>query len=114
MHKVANTIAYLRQCQRHRAVGMTVYMTTDPEWLVDMAINRRAGWPDDPTCQRGSARPVNGRQYPAKAAGDAYRHLELLARAINTPRLVVHIGELGEWRQLLLRRLPQRFCAQDG
>ena len=44
MTKVANTLAYLRQCQTAREAGYPVQFTTDPAWLVEQAINRRAGW----------------------------------------------------------------------
>lgn len=105
--KIASTIAYLRRCQAARAAGHLVSFTTDPAWLVQMAINRRAGWPDDPGFTRGSAMPVEGR-YPKKASGDAYRHLRLLADIINS-RVIVREGELGEWRVLIMRRLPGRI-----
>ena len=108
MTKLGATIQYLRICQTARAAGVPMSYTTDPAWLVTMAINRRAGWPDDPTLSRGSARPVAGR-YPKKAAGDEYNHLRLLARAINTPRLIVRVGELAEWRKLLLAKIPGRI-----
>ena len=105
---VSSTIAYLRARQHARATGHPVAFTTDPAWLVNMAINRRAGWPDDPSVYRGSAMPVNG-QYPAKASGSAFAHLRLLARNINTPRLIVRASECGEWRRLIERRLPYRL-----
>jgi len=106
--KIKATIKYLRRCQAARAAGYPVAFTTDPAWLVTMAINRRAGWPDEPGFTRGSAMPVAGR-HPKKASGDAYRHLRLLADEINTPRLIVREGQLGEWRELILRRLPGRI-----
>jgi hypothetical protein len=106
--KVSATIAYLKQCQVARNAGALVSYTTDPAWLVDMAINRRAGWPDDPSFSRGSAMPVGGK-YPSKASGDRYNHLRLLAYQINTPRLIVRDTELGEWRQALVARIPGRF-----
>jgi hypothetical protein len=102
------TLAYLRKCQAARAAGYPVSYTTDPAWLVEQAINRRAGWPEDPSHTRGSCQPVQGR-YPKKASGNTYRHLMNLSRHINTPRLIVHDGELGEWRVLLRRRIPTRI-----
>jgi hypothetical protein len=105
------TINRLHHCQAARAAGQRVSLTTDPAWLVTIAINRRAGWPDDPSLSRGSCPPVNG-VYPKKASGDAYRHLRLLAQAINTPRLRVYQQSLGEWKQVLVKRLPQRFCTR--
>lgn len=109
MSAVSATLAYLRQCQAARAQGYPVSYTTDPAWLVTMAINRRAGWPDDPSLTRGSATPVNGK-YPAKASGDAYRHLRLIAAEVNTPRLIVREARLGEHRWLA-RRLLGRFTS---
>ena len=113
MTQVAATIAYLRRCQTARAAGYPVAYTTDPTWLLDMAINRRAGWPDDASLSRGSAMPVNGR-YPAKASGDRYNHLQLIAREINTPRLIVRPGQLGEWRRLIMQRIPDRMFTEEG
>lgn len=127
---VRGTIAYLKECQRHRAMRErwvredrftpgALSPTNDPEWLVDMAINRRAGWPDDPSHSRGSAHPVKRWapgfmvapiwQYPKRASGDFYRHLALIAHEVNTPRLVVRAQRLGECRDYLVRRLPERF-----
>ena len=76
--RVRHTIDFLQACQRARAEGHPVSFTTDPAWLVEVAINRRAGWPDDPSHSRGSCRPVNGK-YPKKAEGDTFNHLRLLA-----------------------------------
>lgn len=104
---VRHTLDFLRQCRAARAAGARVAFTTDPAWLVQMAINRRAGWPDDPTHSRGSCMPVNGR-YPRKAEGLEYGHLRLIAREINTPRLVVRVARLGEHRWLA-QRVPWRF-----
>ena len=108
---IHQTLNYLRRCRAARAAGQLVAFTTDPAWLVQMAINRRAGWPDDPTHYRGSCMPVNGR-YPRKAEGLGYGHLRLIAREINTPRLVVHLARLGEHRWLV-QRVPWRF-AEEG
>lgn len=108
MTRVGRTIACLRARIDARAAGYSVSFTTDPAWLVDQSINRRAGWLDDPTTSRGSCRPVAGR-YPKKAEGDAQRHLGQLARRINTPRVIVRPSELGEWRGFLLERIPERF-----
>jgi hypothetical protein len=110
--KVRNTLDYLKKCQRYRSLGGQVSYTTDPTWLVNMAINRRAGWPDDPSHVRGSAMSVQGK-YPAKASGDAWCHLRLRAQEINTPRLIVRERQLGEWRKLLVKRLPHRFYQED-
>jgi len=111
--RVRNTIDHLRRCQQAKLAGYPVSFATDAKWLVNMAINRRAGWSDDPSCTRGSCQPVNG-VYPKKAMGDIYRHLCNLSRKINTRRLIVRTGELGEWRKLLLPRIPERFhVAED-
>lgn len=112
MTPAADTIAHLRRCQSARKAGYQVSYTTDPAWLVTMAINRRAGWPDDPSEIRGSAMPINGR-YPRKADGNGYRHLANIARAVNTSRLIVRSGELGEWRKLLLSRIPDRITLPE-
>lgn len=122
------TINYLRLCQKARKQGMQISFTTDPTWLVHMAINRRAGWLDDPSEYRGSAMPVqrnrnkahawdkynrrkqwSNLEYPVKASGSRFTHLRNLAHDINTPRLVVYLSRLGEWRKMLLARMPDRF-----
>ena len=101
---VRATINLIRRCQQMRDAGEPVAFTTDPTWLVNMAINRRAGWPDDPSGWRGSAMPVNG-HYPHKAEGQTMNHLRLIAGELNTPRLRVYASQLGEWRKLVLGRL---------
>jgi hypothetical protein len=108
MTRAQATICLLRKCQRLRAAGAPVAFTTDPTWLVNMAINRRGGWLDDPSHTRGSAMPVDGK-YPQRAEGIRYNHL----RNLNTPRLIVRDGELGEWRKLIRRRLPERIYAAE-
>ena len=105
--KTAATIEYLRRCQAARAAGHPVQLTTDPAWLVDMAINRRAGWVEDPH----SRECVNAKRLPRKATGDAQRHLLQLAYRINTPRLIVRLPELGSWKGYLAGRLPKRFTS---
>lgn len=105
--QIRNTICYLRLCRQARANGYRGACIYDPSWLVHMAINRRAGWPDDPSTSRGSCMPVNGK-YPRRAEGDYYRHLCLTARRINM-RERVYLSELGEHRWLA-RRLPNRFA----
>lgn len=113
MSQASVTMDYLKACKAAKAAGYPVSYTTDPTWLLHVAINRRAGWPDDPSCSRGSAMPLPDGRYPPKGGGDAYRHLELIAREINTPRLRVHPGRLGEWRKFLTARLPNRFVGAD-
>lgn len=114
--KVRSTINYLKKCQRARAFANShgyyaISKASDPTWLVNVAINRRAGWPDDPECTRGSAMPVNGK-FPSKGGGEWYAHLWLRALEINTPSLIVRPAQLGEHRWLL-KRLPQRFSHED-
>lgn len=104
------TIEYLRRCQAARAAGVRVSFTTDPAWLVEQAINRRAGWLEDPHT-RGTTRPVDGR-FPRKAEGSWQRHLRLIAREVNTPRLIVRVERLGEHRWLV-DRLPHRFTTRE-
>ena len=55
--------------------------------------------------------PVDGK-YPAKASGDAYAHLRLIALEVNTPRLIVRESRLGEWRRWLLERIGHRITRQ--
>ena len=114
MTKTGATIDYLRRCQRARAAGFSVNLTTDPAWLVEQAINRRAGWLETPhgDTSRGTTQAVAGR-FPRKARGDWQRHLRLIAREVNTPRLVVHLTRLGEHRWLA-DRLPHRFTYPEG
>jgi hypothetical protein len=108
--KTRATIDYLRACQRVRKAGHRVSFTTDPAWLVEQAINRRAGWVEDPH-SRGSCLPIEAGRLHRKTRGDWQRHLRLLASSINTPRLIVRTCELGEHRWLV-ERLPDRFT--DG
>lgn len=105
---IRNTLNYLRKCQKAKDSGYPVAYVTDPSWLIDMAIARRMRWPEDPTHTRGCARPVNG-QYPIRYSGDRYRHLLQLSYRINTPNLVVRENELGEWHDMLMKRIPDRF-----
>jgi len=106
------TSDYLRACQVARRDGLAVSYTTDPTWLVHMAINRRAGWHEDGH-SRGTSR-LNHRGTVVRALrGDAENHLRLRAREINTPRLVVRPSTLGEWGKLLLARIPGRFTYED-
>lgn len=80
--------------------------------LIHAAINRRAGWVDDPSCWRGTARPNHHGKFPRKAGGNYYVHLRLIAQEINTPRLIMWPECLGEHRWLLAR-LPNRFAVED-
>ncbi len=112
--RIHNTIEHLRACQSARAAGMQVSLTTDPAWLVNQAINRRAGWVEDPHT-RGSSPPIgcghgSSRRTPLyrKACGDWQRHLRLIAHELNTPRLIVRAQRLGE-HQWLIARLPNRI-----
>lgn len=97
-----NTIIYLQRCRAARAAGYGVSYTTDPRWLVNMAINRRAGWPDDPGFTRGSAMPVNG-AYPKRASDQAWRDLRHFAQCVNS-RCVLRANEM--------RHLPKRIVAR--
>ncbi len=112
MTPIAATITYLKTRQAYRAAGGQVRYTTDPAWLVNMAINRRAGWPDDPSTSLGSCQPVNGR-YPAKAIGDAHSHLRLISWELNH-NIVVRPQRLGEWRDYLLARIRRERFTWPG
>ena len=95
--QIRNTIAYLRRCQEARRAGILVSFATDPAWLLDQAINRRAGWPDDPTHSRGSCMPVMGR-YPKRAEGQHMSDTRNLSRRLNN-NIVVREREVPEkWR----------------
>lgn len=107
--KVRAILVYLRAAIAYRAAYQSgaaakakwpvapdppVY-TRDPAWLVTMAINRKAGWPDDPSLARGSAMPVRGR-YPKRAEEDCgeYQESERLARRMNGTRLTIRAREV--------------------
>lgn len=79
---VRNTIDYLKRCQAARENDVPVYLKTDPAWLVNMAINRRAGWAESRHVH-GSCLPVNG-QYPKRAE----ENLRILADQVNSRRVV--------------------------
>lgn len=104
--RVRATVEYLRACQAARAAGCRVSFVTDPGWLVNQAVNRRAGWLEEPGA-RGSSQAIAGR-LPRKCRADWQRHLRLIAGEVNTPRLVVRPARLGEHRWLV-DRLPGRF-----
>ena len=104
---VGNTIAYLKACQAARAAGHPVAYTTDPAWLLDFAIDRRAGWLED-AHSRDICQPVGGKT-PRACRGDAQRHLAQLSHRFNTPRLIVRRSELGAWGTYLARRVPDRI-----
>lgn len=108
--KIANTIATLKRCQAARAAGHPVYLTTDPTWLLNMAINRRAGWVEDPHSY-GSVQPVRGK-LPRFATGDAQRHIDQIGHRVNS-RAIVRPQELGEWGPYLMARIPERFHTDD-
>lgn len=110
MSTVTNTLNYLRRLRAARAEGYRGSYTTDPRWLVNMAINRRAGWPDDPSLLRGSAMPVKGR-YPKRSSGEGWRMLCLVAREVNTPRLIVRRARCGGLDHRVLARLTARLSA---
>lgn len=88
MNKIRNTIDYLRKCQQARKHGYPVYLKTDPAWLVNVAINRRAGWPES-SVFFASCQPVN-EQYPKRAD----ENLSQLAARVNTPNLVIRAQEI--------------------
>lgn len=104
------TLEYLRRCQAARAAGYRGSRITDPGWLVEQAINRRAGWLEE-NGHRGTTQPVAG-HFPRKARGDYLRHLRLIAREVNTPRRIVRPERLGEHRWLR-SRLPHRFTIPE-
>lgn len=111
--RIQSTIDRLKTLKNAREHGYRVCYTTDIRWLIQMAINRRAGWPDDTSLFRGSCCPVAGK-YPIKAEGDVYGHLQAVARKLNTPGLIVRKTELGEWKSMLLRKIrPDRFFDED-
>lgn len=76
--------------------------------VLEQFVNLCNRWGDGPLHQEMSARPLPDGRYPPKGGGDYYRHLRLIAHRVNTPRLIVHVTELGEHRWLL-KRLPHRF-----
>ena len=106
--KIRGTIETLRRLREARAQGYRGHLVTDPSWLGHMAINRRAGWIEDPHF-RGTAVAAPGARVPRRATGDAWRHLRQIAGEVNTPRLIVRKQRLGEWGPYLLARIPERF-----
>jgi hypothetical protein len=102
---------YLDSGQARLGLGYYVNYTNDPTWLVDMAINRRAGWPDDPD-HRGSCMPVNGK-FPKRAVGNGGTALTSLANRLRGTRIRVEERELRIFpehtRKRLLKLYPHRF-----
>jgi hypothetical protein len=104
--KIANTIAHLKALQAARAAGYPVSYTTDPAWLLDEAINRRAGWVEDPHT-RGTTQPIRGK-LPRKATGQWQDDYSRMAHRVNS-RVIVRPSEVGPARKELLARMPERF-----
>ena len=104
MTRVGATIQYLRTCQLARASGYPVYLRTDPAWLVTMAINRRAGWPE-PRHTYGSCRPTPDGRYPPRAEEtDSPTMIQLAARIVM--RVVIRPPEVPlRYRARLAHRL---------
>lgn len=101
--QIRNTIDRLKLCQRARLQDYPVYLKTNPAWLVTMAINRRAGWPESKD-YFASCQPVNG-QYP-KRADDLHSSFRQIVDRINTPRLIVREREVPfRYRNRLQHRL---------
>ncbi len=105
--QVRATVEHLKRLKAAKAAGRKGYLTEDPTWLVQQAINRRGGYVDDPHA-RGSAIPVKGK-FPKKGGGDWERHAMQIAQDVNRPRLRVYESRLGEWGPELKKRLPKRF-----
>ncbi|MDI3463648.1 MAG: hypothetical protein OJF50_002469 [Nitrospira sp.] len=100
MTPVQTTLNYLKRCQQARESGIPVYLKTDPAWLINMAINRRAGWAESRHVY-GSVMPVNGR-YPKRAE----ENLRILADKVNMPRRIVRASEVPlRYRQRLAHRI---------
>jgi hypothetical protein len=84
--RIAATVAWLRSRPAR-----------DRAWLVDFAINRRAGWVEGTHC-RSIAPPNHRGAIPRKATSQHYMAAWRLSRQVNYPRLVVRRGQLGEAR----------------
>lgn len=114
--QIRATIEELKRLRARRVAmameGLIPEVLLNPAWLVDIAINRKAGWPEDPG-YHGSAMPLPDGSYPPKAQGDRLRHLTQLAHKINTPRLIVREGDLGDLRPLARKRFPGRITWAD-
>ena len=106
MTKVRATLDYLRRCQQARALGYPVSYTTDPAWLLHMAISRRGGEPDMGGFTRGIGRRNHRGRIARKTCDDWFRDTQNMARAVNTPRLIVRSTNIPlEWRETLQHRL---------
>ena len=103
---VRYTLDMIHFYQAKKAAGFQTSFTDDAHWLMNAAINRRAGYLPDPDFSYYYAQPVNGR-FPSRYTGNRLSHLENIARNLNTPNLVVRKTELGEWKSLLLKRIPE-------
>jgi len=104
------TIEYLKRCRSAKDAGYPVAYTTDPDWLIDMAINRRAGWPEADPHTHGIALLNHRGTLARKWAEDWQRHVRLFAREVNTPRLVVrrsHCPEARDYFPRLAHRLSE-------
>ena len=105
--QIANTIKLLVVCQEARRQGYPVSLKTDPSWLVNMAINRRAGWPES-RYYFGSCQPING-VYP-KRADENHDSTQQFVRRVNTPYLMIREQEIPRRYRT---RLAHRIWRED-
>ncbi len=106
LSKIKTTISMLQFYQLKRSLGAKASYTSDPAWLVNMAINRRAGWPDDPGFSRGSCQPINGK-YPKRAEGDGeFLQARRLAHTLQLGNTRVNPQDIpARYRQRLTHRI---------
>lgn len=116
MGTAANTVQWLRQLQTARAtVGIdppSMFGLESIDWLIQTAINRRAGEVEDRHA-RVSGRLNHRGALCRRMTGDARRHLAQIAYKVNTPRLIVRPRELGEWGSYLRPRLAHRLTVDE-
>lgn len=111
--KITNTIRALRACAAARDAGIPVAFTSDIRWLLNMAMNRRAGWPEADRHTHGIAYLNHRGQLARKWAGDWQRHVYQFAMRVNTPRLIVRLVGCPEAREFAGRLAHRLTMPED-
>lgn len=109
--RIQSTIHHLKTLMAYRSAGESVCYTSDPSWLINMAINRRAGWPED-IHQYGNVRINHRGQVARRSVGRHDTEMRRLRHRVNQPRLIVRERE-ARFDRIIHARLAHRFYTEE-